>query len=130
MGLDRESIKKKTGGHCAYCGIDLGATGWHCDHVIPRSQGGSWKIENFVPSCARCNMKKHAMTPDEFRTFIRKQMHKKLNTFMYEMREFYNYLGFDKQTRMSSAFGSLENEFDTSDIVFFYDPNFPLEDDE
>ena len=130
MGLDREKIKRKTDGHCAYCGAELGATGWHCDHVIPRSQGGGWKFNNFIPACARCNLKKHAQTPDEFRIFIKKQMTKRLNNFLYEMREFYYYVDFDKQTRIASIIGQLENEFDTAEIVFYHDPNFPAEDDD
>ena len=51
-------------GRCAYCG----ASGLlHADHRIPVSRGGTNTIENIVPACARCNLRKHVMTEAEFR---------------------------------------------------------------
>jgi len=42
---------------CAYCGVsDKLLTK---DHVVPRAKGGGDGIENIVPSCMRCNLKKH-----------------------------------------------------------------------
>ncbi|CAB4222043.1 HNHc domain containing protein [uncultured Caudovirales phage] len=40
---------------CQYCGT-VGAT--HCDHVIPKVDGGSDEMDNLVASCARCNQLK------------------------------------------------------------------------
>jgi 5-methylcytosine-specific restriction endonuclease McrA len=51
-------------GRCAYCG-DNGLL--HADHRIPLARGGTNTIENIVPACAQCNLRKHAMTEEEFR---------------------------------------------------------------
>jgi hypothetical protein len=39
---------------CVYCGKP--ATDW--DHIIPRSSNGRDTIDNLVPSCRSCNLKK------------------------------------------------------------------------
>ncbi len=40
---------------CAYCDIGLYE---HMDHVIPLSRGGAHSLDNIVPACQRCNLKK------------------------------------------------------------------------
>lgn len=67
-----ELVFQKTNGKCWYCGCDLFSEyifdendkcvmtirRWHVDHVYPYSKGGSDEIENLVPSCISCNLKK------------------------------------------------------------------------
>ena len=36
------------------------------DHVVPKSRGGSNKIENLVTSCMACNNRKKDLTAEEF----------------------------------------------------------------
>ena len=51
-------------GRCAYCGV----TGsLHADHRTPLSRGGPNSIDNIVPACPTCNLKKQTMTEEEFR---------------------------------------------------------------
>ena len=50
-------------GRCAYCKRELPLVP---DHAVPLSKGGSNNIENIVPSCAPCNLRKHTMTYEEF----------------------------------------------------------------
>lgn len=50
------------GTSCSYCG---GAFE-HWDHGVPLSRGGLHCIDNLVPSCAACNLTKHAKTQEEF----------------------------------------------------------------
>lgn len=72
--LARE-VYGKTNGFCFYCKCKLQKDtnfyddggkivvtkrNWHVDHVIPVCKGGSNQIENLVPSCPQCNMKKGA----------------------------------------------------------------------
>jgi 5-methylcytosine-specific restriction endonuclease McrA len=76
-----ENVLRKTGGKCYYCGCDLpkdtdytddigrvysSVRNWHVDHMIPLSRGGDHNINNLVPSCGPCNMKKLTKTADEF----------------------------------------------------------------
>lgn len=50
---------------CAYCGEILSGE-YHIDHKTPVSRGGTNDLENLHLTCPRCNMKKGAMTHDEF----------------------------------------------------------------
>lgn len=81
----RVELRFKFGGNCAYCGCLLPEKGWHADHVEPvlrewwkrreywkqRNEGKAGllcpendNIDNLFPSCAPCNIDKHA-TPLE-----------------------------------------------------------------
>lgn len=43
---------------CAYCDGDLTMLGYHVDHVVPLSRGGSNARDNLAASCPACNMAK------------------------------------------------------------------------
>lgn len=95
----RETLKQKYGGKCAYCGIEL-TTRWQADHLEPvdreviwyhckktnslKSKSGAMKrphldvIENLMPSCAKCNNDKSSETIENWRKII-KQRIKTLN---------------------------------------------------
>jgi 5-methylcytosine-specific restriction endonuclease McrA len=72
----RRKVFEKTGGNCFYCGKkldydiseveELSRSGFHVDHVIPLSRGGTYEIDNLVPSCFRCNKEKGDKTPEEW----------------------------------------------------------------
>lgn len=93
----REELRMKFGGRCAYCGCELPEKGWHADHVEAihrkleideeaRSQG-KWKLkqtgesfrpqhdtlENMNPACAPCNLFKSVFDIEEFRNQIQLQ---------------------------------------------------------
>lgn len=93
----REAIRMKYNNRCAYCGCEL-TKGWHVDHVepcrrimkseyIPQREGvnemGRWvdklvgysnpdanHIDNYIPSCASCNINKHSDSLEGFRKNI------------------------------------------------------------
>lgn len=70
--IDRDLIRAKFDGRCAYCGIQLsqerrGDNVLQIDHVHPRHLGGTDNIENLVPACRRCNHYKKTFSIDEFR---------------------------------------------------------------
>jgi len=94
----REQLKNKYNGKCAYCGCDLPDKGWHADHIEPvmrvseqdeeAAKRGVWKlkatgehltegrdvIENMNPACAPCNLFKMTYSIDMFRKQIEAQI--------------------------------------------------------
>ena len=51
----RDFVLKRDGYVCKYCGQE---NSFHCDHVVPRSRGGTSIPENLVASCKSCNSSK------------------------------------------------------------------------
>lgn len=94
---NREIIFNKYGGKCAYCG-DYLQKGWHVDELLPVRRSWRYKkdkngeyitnkknqnvkehymehpkrfhIDNQMPSCPSCNINKHSMSLEEFRSLI------------------------------------------------------------
>lgn len=74
----REAVRAKYDGKCAYCGDELPAR-WHADHIEPveRNWWGPNKgemrkpandnIENLMPACPPCNIDKHCMSLEGWR---------------------------------------------------------------
>lgn len=85
-------VYEKFGGRCSYCGQELNGK-FHVDHLIPIRR--NWKyardkngrmtdrvipdgclnpeaetFENYMPACASCNINKHSMSLEEFRSLI------------------------------------------------------------
>ncbi|MFP9529116.1 HNH endonuclease [Pectobacterium brasiliense] len=92
----REELRMKFGGRCAYCGCELPEKGWHADHVEAalrkwhfgeRKQNGMraivytgehWKpendvLENLFPACSPCNLFKATFSVEMFREQIAEQ---------------------------------------------------------
>jgi 5-methylcytosine-specific restriction endonuclease McrA len=63
---NRRAVFERDEYRCRYCGIDVGEDG-HCDHVIPKSRGGTDDVDNLVTACEQCNCSKGARTPEEWR---------------------------------------------------------------
>lgn len=84
----RERLKMKFGGKCAYCGHDL-SDRWQADHVKPVNREFRWvpqkfgaskavatgkmanpendREDNLVPACPACNNDKHSSTLEQWR---------------------------------------------------------------
>lgn len=58
-------------GKCVYCVMVLG-DGYHIDHITPISRGGKNVDANVQLLCAPCNLRKNAMTHEEFMARLRK----------------------------------------------------------
>ncbi len=52
---------------CSYCGA---AGSLQVDHRTPLARGGPNTIDNILPACGPCNLKKRLMTEEEFRAFL------------------------------------------------------------
>jgi 5-methylcytosine-specific restriction endonuclease McrA len=63
-GADIERLWNGQKGRCWWCSTKL-TDGYHVDHRIPISRGGSNGPENLVISCAPCNLKKNDKMPWE-----------------------------------------------------------------
>lgn len=81
----REAVRTMFGGHCAYCGCELGDR-WHADHVeaIRRNDWGNFPkkapehperdhIDNLMPACAPCNIDKHSYTLEDWRSMLQRR---------------------------------------------------------
>lgn len=53
----RRLVYEHAGGRCQKCGDDL-LPGWHVDHRIPFSAGGSTDLSNAQALCKECNLLK------------------------------------------------------------------------
>jgi 5-methylcytosine-specific restriction endonuclease McrA len=89
---ERQQLRHKFGGRCAYCGCVLNEKGWHADHVEPvlremkyvREDGRATRmvatgklyrpendrIENLFPACAPCNIDKAGASLEDWRRRI------------------------------------------------------------
>ena len=85
----RAALKDRFGGRCAYCGCVLGDR-WHADHMHPVERklkfhptkgavatSELWHpendtIENMMPSCAPCNIDKHSLTLETWRSKLQR----------------------------------------------------------
>ncbi|ABS45686.1 MULTISPECIES: HNH endonuclease [Yersinia pseudotuberculosis complex] len=92
----RELLRLKFGGKCAYCGHPLPLTGWHADHIEAVYRNCEWKYKpngrrylgsgtgmanphldcetNQVPACAPCNLFKSTFSVEQFRKKIMTQV--------------------------------------------------------
>lgn len=86
----REQVRNKCGGRCAYCGEQLGAR-WHADHIEAVVRvSGQWDneqqkvvplptgmlkpqhdtIDNLLPACPPCNLYKATFDLEGFRQIV------------------------------------------------------------
>ena len=71
IAMSRRNIFYRDGYQCQYCHRRLPARDLTCDHVMPRSQGGSTSWENLVTACGPCNRRKGGRTPEQARMRLR-----------------------------------------------------------
>ncbi|MDZ7711748.1 MAG: HNH endonuclease [Rhodovibrio sp.] len=67
-------------GSCWYCGIAIykrDSNGGHdqytVDHLVPKSKGGTGKLDNLVAACRRCNAAKNNRTVEEYRETVKRK---------------------------------------------------------
>jgi len=66
---DVEDVERKfieQGESCYYCGRDLNLSGFHEEHRVPLSRGGTNDSHNLCLSCPSCNLRKGTKTEEEF----------------------------------------------------------------
>ncbi len=63
-----KQVFERTNGRCHICGKTVhlskygkeGRGAWEIDHSVPRSKGGTDRLNNLYPACVSCNRKKQA----------------------------------------------------------------------
>jgi len=113
-----DEILSKTDGRCAYCGVDLQGK-YHKEHVLPKSRGGVNSKRNLVASCERCNMRKHAMTPDEFRDFLHESIDKKITSFAADVYDFISFVDPSAANKILKSIAELQFDISYADIAFY-----------
>ncbi len=69
----RYEVLKRANKRCELCGVQDGDQGYadrlplHVDHIVPRSEGGSNRIENLQVLCMACNLGKSNRDDTDFR---------------------------------------------------------------
>ena len=85
---DRELIRQKFGGKCAYTGTEL-LDDWQIDHIDPVVRNwidgtvcyqGNHKIDNMIPTQRIINHYKHSQNLESFREFMM-YFHKRLSRY-------------------------------------------------
>ena len=60
----RLRVRKRAKGLCEYCQAptNFASASFHCDHIIPRKDGGKSTLDNLAWTCPSCNSTKHTKT--------------------------------------------------------------------
>lgn len=112
---DRQLIFDKYGGRCAYCGCEL-KKGWHVDHLEAVHRESEYSKEtgkyvltgvcrhpendhfdNYMPSCASCNITKSTVPLESFRRYIENTV-ESLNKNHYAAYKFAKRFGLIQET--------------------------------
>ena len=124
----REELRMKFGGKCAYCGCELPEKGWHADHIEPIYRGRDFDrqvtddgkleftsrvderesldvVENMTPACKQCNLFKGGHSLEDFREQVAQQV---ARARLYSVN-----------FRTAERFGQIQ--VSTSPIVFWFE---------
>ena len=74
----REYLLEKFSRKCFYCGLKNSSSGYEVEHVLPKSKGGTDRVDNLTISCRSCNIKKGNQHPDEIEGKLGKDVQKAL----------------------------------------------------
>lgn len=61
-------IKAIYGSRCAYCGRKVKRL--TKDHIVPLSKGGTHTVNNIVPACKSCNLRKYVGIPGDYQPIL------------------------------------------------------------
>lgn len=113
---EREQLKQKFGGLCAYCGCELKEKKWHADHIEPIYR--KWfepgdqcqhperdTLGNLVPACSSCNISKATWSLENWRFELSKKVERLTR--------------YQKNFRLAVAFGQVE--LTPKPIVFYFE---------
>lgn len=116
----REELKQKFGGHCAYCGCEL-LDKWHADHVesvlrisdfkdgkfIPTGRMNNPEndnIDNLYPACVKCNIKKSGGSIEVFRKDLETLVDRMNSQFRFSFYQHAKRFGLVQETQKPIIF--------------------------
>lgn len=62
----RKVLYENQGSICHYCLYQTPYNKWSIDHILPRSKGGTDRIQNLVGACKTCNGQKGSQSIEDF----------------------------------------------------------------
>lgn len=115
----RERVLLKTKYKCGYCGTVLFPDN-HIDHILPKSKGGTDHIDNLMPSCPGCNMKKYDRTPEQFKSRLVNDARSMIDAVSDELRQLTCMLSLEKAEPIWQALYELNTlPLHESDVTFY-----------
>lgn len=84
----RESVFRRDGNKCVYCHKWFLDNALTLDHKIPKSKGGTYKIDNLLTCCEPCNMDKADKSYSEYTKYLKvcAEATKRLNASVEDLR--------------------------------------------
>lgn len=84
---ERQSVYRKYGGHCAYCGREITFKEMQVDHIFPKCCNAPdiESLSNKNPSCRRCNHYKRAETLENFRKQMKTLHERVMNIYIVKV---------------------------------------------
>ena len=114
----RNYLLEKHGRKCFYCGKTV--SDFEVEHMLPKSRGGSNRIDNLTLSCHDCNQKKDTMTAEEFvkQTLPTKKAAAKLKQLPNEKRLF-RYMSYMNATRWT-LYNAINEKYPNVEMTYGY----------
>ena len=114
----RNYLLEKHGRKCFYCGKTV--SGFEVEHMLPKSKGGSNRIDNLTLSCHDCNEKKGTLTAEEFiqQTLSTKKATVKLKQLPNEKRLF-KYMAHMNATRWA-LYNTIKEKYPNVKMTYGY----------
>ena len=114
----RNYLLEKHGRKCFYCGKNVSK--FEVEHMLPKSRGGSNRIDNLTLSCHDCNQKKDTLTAEEFikQTLPAKKAVTKLKQLPNEKRLF-KYMAHMNATRWA-LYNAIDKKYPNVKMTYGY----------
>lgn len=114
----RNYLLEKHRRRCFYCGKTV--SDFEVEHMLPKSRGGSNRIDNLTLSCHDCNEKKGTLTAEEFirQTLPAKKTATKLKQLTNEKRLF-KYMAHMNVTRWT-LYNAIKEKYSNVEMTYGY----------
>ena len=114
----RNYLLEKHNRKCFYCGKSVSK--FEVEHMLPKSRGGSNRIDNLTLSCHDCNQKKDTLTAEEFiqQTLPAKKATAKLKQLPNEKRLF-KYMAHMNATRWA-LYNAIDEKYANVKMTYGY----------